>query len=183
MRRTLIVAAGLTCGLTIWCWDDLVGSISGGCGLFHRDTVRSATDAAAGTISFVPQGTTIAALITAAPASGWPWAGRIAPVETTVWRLRARVTAITGPLDDGDYHLRLVDDAGHRMIAESVAPKCATGSPFLPQISQVRAKVSAAIPLNTPLNFTGIGFLDNDHDIIGAAANGVELHPLLGISE
>jgi hypothetical protein len=169
--------------LTLASWDQLVAPVSGGCGLLHRDAVRSATDAAAATISHEPQATTIAMLVAAPKPAVSFWTARIAPMEMTVWRLTARVTAVTGPLDDGDYHLRLVDDAGHRMVAESAAPKCAAGSPFLPEISRVRATISRGrLPLNTPLTFTGLGFFDTDHGIVGAAPNGVELHPLLGIA-
>jgi hypothetical protein len=179
----LFLTVPFACCLTLASWDQLVAPVSGGCGLLHRDAVRSATDTAAGGIDHQPKATTIAALVAAPAPAVTFWSARIAPMETTVWRLRASVTAVTGPLDDGDYHLRLVDAEGHRMVAESAAPNCAAGSPFLAEISQVRATIGRGLPLNTPLTFTGLGFFDTDHGVVGAAPNGIELHPLLGIAQ
>ena len=102
--------------------------------------------------------------------------------EKKIYKLTAKINHISGPLSDSDYHLRIYDDFGNKMIAESVDPKCASGSKFLSQIKNTRNKISS-LPLNTNLIFTGIGFWDREHNVIYASPNNVELHPLLNIEK
>ena len=90
---------------------------------------------------------------------------------------------------DSDYHLALADDQGNTMIAEAACPGCSAGSPWLPQITAVRAAVEAAIPnitdqyqdVNRQATLVGVGFFDRIHGQRGVARNGIELHPLIDI--
>src|SRR5438067_10393492 len=86
LRATGVAAMALAGYLALADWEDLVAPISGGCGLFHRDEVRSATDVAAGRIDRQPQPTTIGVLIATPAQKVGPWTARLAPAETTVWQ-------------------------------------------------------------------------------------------------
>lgn len=68
---------------------------------------------------------------------------RVAPVETTVWRVQVQIIALRLE-QDGDYHLVLQDASGATMVAEVPLPKPAfvpTSSPFFDDIATARAVV------------------------------------------
>jgi hypothetical protein len=64
----------------------------------------------------------------------------------------------------------------------------AGGSPFVQQITDVRKALDQKFGSfkrktpNVPVTMTGIAFFDPIHGQEGVAPNGIELHPLLGIS-
>ena len=111
------------------------------------------------------------------------------PVETTVYRVEARLLALFGEAD-GDYHLVLASprDPTITMIAEVPDPGCAgaCASGYAETYAKVRQKLldflnspqSEARPL---VRITGIGFFDYIHGQRGVAPNGIELHPLLDV--
>jgi hypothetical protein len=119
---------------------------------------------------------------------------RSSPVETTVYQIRGMLTHI-GLEDDGDYHLviRSRDKASLTMIAEVPDPRFAAGSAFLTQIEDVRKKFTTNYPNETgshgakalatavSMTLTGVGFFDFPHNQTGAAPNGIELHPVVGV--
>lgn len=167
-------------------------------------------------------------------------AKRAAPVELTVWRVKAHVIALKLEAD-GDYHLVLQDDSGAEMVAEIPYPDnafIATASPFFEDVRTARTAVNdtfgpllaqldfapsgtdaklipvgalppsvqgAAVPRKrvalvsdstaafmdadlfsariAPANatITGVGFFDRAHGQTGAAANVIELHPVLAV--
>lgn len=118
-----------------------------------------------------------------------PYARRIAPVETSVYRI-ADVT-LTGIqlASDGDYELFLQDAKGNRMVAESPDPRCLHESALTARAAAAHRALEQRYhpalvpkPLNEAVSVTGVGFFDFVLDEPGHAPNGIELHPLLDIS-
>lgn len=74
-------------------------------------------------------------------------AKRAVPVETTVWRITATVTAVKNEAD-GDLHLALQGKSGETMIAESTRPDAkfiGKNNPWLPAIKNVRAAIEGEL--------------------------------------
>jgi hypothetical protein len=135
-----------------------------------------------------PVSTTIAALTSLATPGSIPDNNRIQPTETTVWVINATLRAYQKQSDQ-DYHLQLIDGAGHQMIAEIVSPSCVNpSSPFAAGVSRARAQFDAKYKPNTsvknvniPVQITGVGFFDHLEGQQGVAPNGIELHPIIDI--
>ena len=76
------------------------------------------------------------------------------------------------------------------MIVESPDPQCAPNSRFAQEIAQVRQTIEAHFngPIHgrhvvrVPVTVTGVPFFDPLHGQEGVARNGIELHPILGIT-
>ena len=107
---------------------------------------------------------------------------RIAPLEVTTYRVTAVITQISVQ-DDGDWHLVLrdVEDVRYTMIAEIPLPECAVGSGYEARFRSVRQALRG-IRKGARVEVVGVGFFDFLHNQRGRAGNGVELHPVLGIS-
>lgn len=155
-----------------------------GCGV-ERQALKVGRDAGAGAVPLTPRTTTIAALSAYANDTG---PDRIAPVETTVWRITAHLTDYKAE-DDSDYHLVIRDSQGRSMIAELADPGCAQGSPWLRQITAARNSFDAHLRATSSfrttditVTVTGVGFFDYPHGQRGVAPNAVELHPVLSIT-
>lgn len=72
---------------------------------------------------------------------------RAPPVELTVWRVTAQVTAVKNE-DDGDLHLALQGESGETMIAESARPDpkfLGKQNPWLPAIRKVRTAIEGEL--------------------------------------
>ncbi len=127
---------------------------------------------------------------------------RVPPYETTGYVLTATLTEYTLEKDE-DYHLVLQDESGNTMIAEIPNPRCVARAPqevrrlvkiardnFDRQFSAsdglqpVRGKFKTA---NVRVRIAGIGMFDKHHgggesgEQEGAAPNGIELHPVVGL--
>jgi hypothetical protein len=159
------------------------------CGV-ERWAVKTGTDQDAGVVNLASVSpTTVAALIAKPPPVPIPGNSRVAPVETTVWRIDAVLTLYKRE-DDSDYHLVLTDSAQNTMIVEIPKPDCVgAGSPFSPAIAVARSEFDAQLhattgpkTVNIPVRVTGVGFFDFIHGQTGVAPNGIELHPVLDIS-
>jgi hypothetical protein len=132
---------------------------------------------------------TIASLVSRPAPSPLPSNSRVAPTETTVFRVAATLTEYKLEADS-DYHLVLSDGSGHTMIAEIPDPACvAAGSPLLSSITKARAEFDAKFnatssfqTANVPVTVTGVGFFDFLHGQTGVAPNGIELHAVLDIA-
>jgi hypothetical protein len=162
---------------------------SGSCGVF-RWSVKTGTDAAAASVSQSSTTPTTIAAQDAIPQPGsLPSASRLAPVETTVYSIDATLTLYKLETDS-DYHLVASDGSGHTMIAEIPDPACVgSGSPFAASVRSARsmfdARFTATSTFQTagvPVHIRGAGFWDEIHGQTGVAPNGIELHPILGIS-
>jgi hypothetical protein len=160
-----------------------------GCGI-ERWGVKTGTDSTAGQVnlsSATP--TSMASLVGLKPPNPIPSTTRVAPTETTLWKLDA--TLVEYKLEsDSDYHLVLKDSAGHTMLAEIPLPSCVgAGSPFKAGITNARAQFDAKYhattsfqSANIPVEVQGVGFFDFLHGQTGVAPNGVELHPVLNVT-
>ena len=88
---------------------------------------------------------------------------RAAPVETTVWKVSARIMALKLEAD-GDYHLVLQDEAGSQMVAEIPLPEDAfisETSPFFENVSTARQAVDLQFkPAMDKLGFVPSGTAD-----------------------
>lgn len=121
--------------------------------------------------------------------SSLPSNGRVAPRETTQYRLSATLTKYVRETDS-DYHLVIKDSAGRTMIIELPATTCVgAGSPFGPGISRARQQFDARFTATTsfkttttPVTIKGVGFWDYLHGQTGVAPNGIEVHPVLDIT-
>jgi len=147
--------------------------------------------------------TTIQHLAGVQAPTAWPPPDRIAPEETTIWRLDATLTAYKHE-SDGDYHLVLAD-GNNTMVVEIPDPTQldpnslfkaqiqATRSAFeakygkqLAALDEMPQQAGASAPMivqvSEPVTVTGIGFFDFAHGATGAAPNCIELHPVLSIA-
>ncbi len=121
--------------------------------------------------------------------SSLPSNGRVAPRETTQYRLSGTLTKYVRE-SDSDYHLVIKDSAGRTMIIELPASNCVgAGSPFGPGISHARSQFDARFTATTSFKTTstavtikGVGFWDFLHGQTGVAPNGIEVHPVLDIT-
>ena len=163
-------------------------STTGSCGV-ERWSVKTGTDADAGSIKLQSTtSTTISALVAKPAPSNLPGNNRISPTETTVYRVHATLKEFKLEADS-DYHLVLNDSSGHTMIAEIPDPACVgAGSPLLTSIEKARSEFDAKYvatgtfkTVNVPVTVTGVGFFDFKHGQTGVAPNGIELHAVLGI--
>ena len=90
---------------------------------------------------------------------------------------------------DGDIHLVVSDTQGRTMIAEFPNSSCLSATPPAPRaaMNSARNQLLAAYGQPGPgfnrasgtVILAGVGFFDVLHGQVGAASNGVELHPVL----
>ncbi len=151
------------------------------CGV-ERWPVKILADSDSGRVDLVARDTTIAGLIAIPrPAGPFPQRARVAPDELTTWRVRAILWEVRIE-PDGDLHLVLAspDDTQVRMIAEVPNPDCALTSRHAPVYAQVRSDLRR-LGRRALVWVTGVAFFDRPHGQRGAAANNIELHPVLKI--
>jgi hypothetical protein len=109
---------------------------------------------------------------------------RFAPAETTVYKISGTLTVIE-KRPNGDYRLVIAasDNPQITMIAVSPDPACASGSRFADNIAAMRHVLDRKfgqfrrLTPNLPLT----AFFDTLRGQEGAAPNGIELHPLIGV--
>jgi len=148
--------------------------------------VKTLSDPAAKDVDLRPRPTTIAALTgLRAPAS---IGTRLPGAEMRTWRVRARL--LWQRLEaDSDVHLVVADPkTGRTMIAELPSPDC-VGAAAAVAARMAAARTAFARACGPPTtSFTrlhgtatidGVAFFDFRHNQRGAAANEVELHPVL----
>jgi hypothetical protein len=161
---------------------------TGSCGV-ERWAVKTGTDADRGLINLdATSATTIAALDALSAPSSLPSNNRVAPTETTVYRVQATLTEFKMEADS-DYHLVLADTSGHTMIAEIPDPACVgSTSPLASSVTKARGEFDAKYAVttsfktvNVPVTITGVGFFDFLHGQTGVAPNGIELHSVLDV--
>jgi hypothetical protein len=116
---------------------------------------------------------------------------RIAPVETTIYRVNALLMAMKREETDSDIHLVIADPkVGGSMIAEFPADGCTgTASPEARSLMKgARDAIAAAcggepgksfVTLRGRAILSGVGFFDRIHKQGGVAPNGIEIHPVL----
>lgn len=166
------------------------------CGTARWD-VKTLRDPAASSLSTTIVPTSIADLMRLKPpANPDSLPDRIAPVETTLWSVHARLLAYWVE-SDSDYHLLLGDLHSGTFYAEIPSPDCvksrqdvyARERAFVDTLGKHAASSDvwwlnlngAAPPIVTVV---GYGFFDHVRGFpdVGEAPNGVEIHPVLQIT-
>lgn len=116
---------------------------------------------------------------------------RARPVETTIFTVEAEIIACKIEAD-GDFHL-VIQGNSETMIAEVPDPDpefVEPASPWVEAIKTARQQVLDKLDPQPELKkvrvqarLTGVGFFDKIHGQAGVArTNGIELHPVLGIT-
>lgn len=154
----------------------------------ERWTVKTAADDDRHRIDTDPVRATIRHLRHRPTPASKPQTGRVAPVETTTYRVHTRLVSFVRE-DDGDYHLVLRDRHGRTMIGEIPNPSCVAAiSPVRDAIARARhwfdrryVATTAFKPAGRRVVVTGVGFFDYFHGQTGMAPNDLELHPVTGI--
>ena len=163
------------------------------CGV-ERWTVKTLSDAAALSVNFSPQDTSVSALrLLLAPGVG-DNTPRISGVEFTTYRVTATLQKAKVE-DDKDIHLVIADpsNGSATMIVELPDVSCsgAINSAKKAEMAAARSAFVAACGqpgtgsfknLSGTAMLTGVGFFDQIHGQTGVAPNGIELHPILSFS-
>jgi|SRR5208282_776817 len=116
---------------------------------------------------------------------------RAQPVETTIFTVEAEIIACKIETD-GDFHL-VIQGTGETMIAEVPDPDPAFVDPKSPWVEAIKTARQQVLDKLDPqpglkkvrvqARLTGVGFFDKIHGQAGVArTNGIELHPLLGVT-
>jgi len=179
----------------------LGGACGTRCGV-ERWAVKTLADADRDLVALTPVPATIESLASLPPPGRRPAAGRLAPVEVTIYRVRGYLAASwagnergTGPTrqDDRDIHVVIFGLQNQRvsMVTEIPDPECAgvcatgLGPLFAAARRELEAILSRPNPTDRPIviEVTGVGFWDRREHATGAAPNGIELHPVLALRE
>jgi len=154
--------------------------------------VKTLSDLDVGAVNFKPVRSTVRQLIQLGAPSYLPNNRRVAPVELTVYVVRAAIVA-THNEEDQDIHVVIADpdDPTKTMITEVVSPGCegAIGSIAVERLKTARQQLNDLFSPATPqswfakrlVHITGVGFFDFQHGQDGVAPNAIELHPVLDI--
>ena len=159
------------------------------CGVYcgtERWTIKTLTDADRNKVDFTPKEATVGWLVSQQSPAHLPADRRIAPVEKQTYKVRGRLVSYKLE-EDEDIHVVIADvkDANKTMIVEIPSPECAgaCASGHAEEFRKARAVITG-LPdqvAGVTLVVTGVGFFDLLHGQIGAAPNGIELHPVLRI--
>lgn len=113
---------------------------------------------------------------------------RVAPFETSVWKVQARLIRVIHRPDD-DIYLVLEDSAGREVVAEAPAPYTTAGTPFEEETTNVYRLLEGLFGLsgvpkevNREVTVVGVGFFGKASNRQGAPHNGARLMPILGFT-
>jgi hypothetical protein len=157
----------------------------------ERFQIKTGTDEDVDSVALVPSGpspTTIESIRNLAAPQTLPAGSRVAPFETTVWLVSARLTAFKMD-EDSAYRLILEDAKGESIIVRIPCPCCVeSGSPFRSRIAAARTKFGLLFSasgtlqeVSVPVFVEGVGFFDSGDDATAGAQNGAGLYPILNI--
>ena len=209
MRVWPVVAIVVVLGAGIVCWRgtrpgggeaDVVPPLGaercgGKCGT-ERWLVKTLSDADRDRVHLSPVDATVEELVALTRPRRLPANGRFEPVETTVYRVEGYWGAYDAVRreNDGDLHLVIFGLTNQRLslIAEIPNPECAGAcrSGLGARYAHARAAIEERLAHPTAddkadkpirIRLTGVGFFDHPHGQVGAAANNVELHPVLTV--
>jgi hypothetical protein len=159
----------------------------GRCGI-KRWAVKTLTDPAARSVDLVARRATVAG-IGAPPAPELPADNTTRlPSERQAFRIAATLVAYQLEPDE-DIHL-LLAGGGKTMLAEIPSPNCDAGARARHAMLVVRRRLEARYGpaddqwryVNQRVTVTGVRFFDFLHHQDGVADNGVELHPVFGLT-
>lgn len=172
--------------------QDGVASAAATCGV-ERWPVKTLSDPAADQVNFTPKSTSVGTLRDKSAPHVGGRTPRIEGVETTTWKVRAKLLEFARE-DDHDIHLVIgaVTSPSKTMIVEFPDAGCpgARSSAKKAEMKQARddliskcgAASSSFHDLTGSATITGVGFFDVIHGQTGVAPNGIELHPVLAVS-
>jgi hypothetical protein len=152
-------------------------------------SVKTLSDSAAHEVDLRPRPTTVGALAALRPPGNI--GTRMPGAEMRTWRIRVRL--LWQKLEaDSDVHLVLADPrTGQTIIAELPSPGCVgAAAGVAAQMASARSALARACGppattftrLSGTATIDGVAFFDFAHGQRGAAANEVELHPVLRFS-
>jgi hypothetical protein len=186
-----LLAAVLLAGAVVGAQARPLGASAGpACGV-ERWPVKILADSMASQVRLFPRWTTVRALRRLRAPASLPQKARNRPVETTTYRVRARLVGSKFE-EDSDFHLVIADRrTGGTMIVEFAASYCTlTAKPAFRRRMQaarlafIRAcgvpSRSDFVHLRGTATITGVGFFDFKHGQTGVAPNAIELHPVIG---
>jgi hypothetical protein len=194
--------SGPGCVVGIWLalrWkpsNGRVNSTSIACGVpcgQKRWDVKTLSDDGVGCVDFRPKPTTILWLISPPRPERVSDHARIRPAECQVWEVTGKLLAFKME-DDGDFHIILEDLTQPKttMVVEIPDTACqgACAGSHETEMAQARAIFIRTFGLPTQrfhivqettlVTVTGVAFFDFKHGQRGVAANGIELHPVIG---
>lgn len=150
------------------------------CGV-ERWPVKVLRDSGAATLKREADATTITALIGMPKETDRPQHGR-ASLERRVFRVRGIILERRPIQADGDVHLVLGDpaDTTRFLVAEIPDSACAVGSKYASDFAEARRALDK-MTKGVEVEVEGVAFWDDDHGVLGAAPNDIELHPVLKI--
>jgi hypothetical protein len=160
------------------------------CGV-ERWRVKTLSDTMAGRVNFLPHATSVRALRRLRPPTSLPNTARVRPVETTTYRIHARLIESKFE-EDSDFHLVIADPrTGGTMIVEFPAFYCTLTTKRVLRLRMQAARLAFIRACGLPpssdfkrlrgiATITGVGFFDYQHGQTGVAPNAIELHPVLG---
>jgi hypothetical protein len=155
----------------------------------ERGPVKQGSDADRAKVSTTVNRTTIAYLGIRPKPSSYPKNNRIAPYELKTWQIDGLLTQYKQEAD-GDLHLIVRDSGGRTMIAEIPYPSCVpSASRWKSLITSARSTFTHAYAASTSwrtanrsITVRGLVMFDPLHGQSGAAKNGIELHPVIGVA-
>jgi hypothetical protein len=159
----------------------------------ERWPVKTLSDADIGQVNFSPVASTVNELRALAKPSSYQDNSRIGTVERTTYTVTASLVSMKRE-DDRDIHLVIADasNTANTMIVEfpDVACSGAISSTKKAEMQSARQVFEAACgapttsfkSLTGTVTLTGVGFFDVIHGQTGVAPNGIELHPIVGVS-
>jgi hypothetical protein len=156
---------------------------------YERGPVKEGSDSDRYRVSASVIYTSISYLRGKAKPTSYPRTRRVGGPELHTFQLHAYLTQYKIEAD-GDIHLVLKDSAGRSMIAEIPLGTCVPlASRWKSSIATARARFASVLHATTswhylhkPVTVRGIGYFDPPHGQTGAAMNGIELHPVIGLS-
>jgi hypothetical protein len=154
----------------------------------ERGPVKEGSDADRYKVSTSAVSTSVYALRSRPKPSTYPTNNRIAPYELHTYAVTAYLKQYKLE-SDGDIHLVLKDSAGRSMIAEIPYGSCTSGSRWRTSIASARSAFASHYSATTSWHYVtrsvtvkGIAMFDPLHGQTGVAPNGIELHPVVGIT-
>jgi len=160
----------------------------------ERWQVKTLSDADRDRVSLQAVPTTVEDLVAMPRPDSLPPDGRAAPVELTTFTVTGCLGAVSNEADR-DVHLVLGGLVNPRasLIAEIPHPECAgvCESGLGGVYAAARAALDSIMDHGAPsvrchgdvplVTVSGVGFFDREHGQVGAAPNGLELHPVLAL--
>jgi hypothetical protein len=162
-----------------------------GCGT-ERWSVKTLADPAGRRLGLSPRAATVRSL-RRKTVPGYLGLRRHLGVERTTFRVHARLVEMKLEADS-DIHLVISDPTrtGATMIAELPSASCNAGATPTARLKMANARKAFVASCGAPTGsfqrlsgtatVTGVGFFDQIHGQTGVAPNGIELHPVIGIS-